>query len=142
MVPKATEALAQARRAEDAARAEARAEAEQLQVAYEKQRLADERTRAAQARERETRITHWRQTLKAGDACWVGPRKLDFRRGMLHALVVEIKPAIVRVQYDGKTSTYYVIDMPHHEEWVKTAELYPEGEYSLGKGTVILKPNM
>ena len=142
LVPKANEALAQARQAEDAARAEAQAETQQLQVAYEKQRVADERARVAQARERETRITHWRQTVKVGDGCWVGPRKLGYTRGMMHALVVEIKPTIVRVQYDGRTSTYYVVDLPQREEWVKTAELYPEGEYSYGTGTVILKPNM
>jgi len=83
----------------------------------------------------------WRQSLKEGEACWVGPRKTS-QKLMLHAMVIERKGSIVRVQYDGKTNAGYLIKLPSSEEWVNLKDTYPHNEFDVLTGDSIVTPRV
>jgi hypothetical protein len=94
-----------------------------------------------QGAERQAAYSGWRRELKEGATCWVGPRKAG-KPMMLHAMVIERKGAIVRVQYDGKTNAGYHIKLPSSEEWVKLTEVFPETEFDVLTGGGIFEPRV
>jgi len=85
--------------------------------------------------------TAWRQQIKEGEACWVGPRRTT-EKMMLHAMIIERKGSIVRVQFDGKTNAGFLIKLPSNEEWVKLTEVFPDKEFDVVMGGGIVTPNV
>lgn len=98
------------------------------------------RSQAEENRRNERRNT-FRQAIKLGDSCWHGPVMLD-RPAMLHAMVIEVKGPIVRIQYDGSTNVGITVNLPTREEWVKRENVYPAEEYRTVKGNATYTPNV
>lgn len=98
------------------------------------------RSQAEENRRNERRNT-FRQTIKLGDSCWHGPVMLD-RPAMLHAMVIEVKGPIVRIQYDGSTNVGVTVNLPTREEWVKRENVYPAEEYRTVKSNTTYTPNV
>lgn len=91
---------------------------------------------------KEATLTRWRATVKTGDEGWIGPFSFGqlAKNLMLHALVVERRSGLVRVQYDGKTDHDMAINLRDKEAWVKVEAFFPEGDYSTGRPLSILEP--
>lgn len=109
--------------------------AQQQQVAARKQyqdALAANRQKmdTISASNHQSAFNGWRQGLKEGETCWVGPRTYN-KKLMLHGMVIERKGSIVRVQFDGNTNAGFQIDTGKSEEWVQLKEVYPDREFDV-----------
>lgn len=112
----------------------ARQEKEAKALAEHANQVAEE-TRRKLAQEQ----SEFRRNIKIGAYCWVGPfsgssratSRLPVKNVFLHGLVVDVKPEIVRVQYDGKWShgTGWFDGDLEHAEWVKREMVYSKDQW-------------
>lgn len=85
-----------------------------------------ERVAATAKKEKQRKI--WLSRIQPGDDCWIGPFSSSYMSNfMLKAMVIETKPALVRVQYDGGQTNKpnFNVNRDVSEEWVKRENVYP-----------------
>lgn len=92
---------------------------------------------------KEAALTRWRTAIKTGDEGWVGPVSFGQYSGdlMMHALVVERRNELIRVQYDGTTDQNTAVSLREKEAWVKIRAFYPESEFTAGSASSVFQPN-
>jgi hypothetical protein len=113
------------------------AQAEQHEAAHQ---ARAEKRHAVAVKQNAAALEAWRTKVKTGDTCWVGPRDVGGMNVMMRAMVIESKPPIIRVQYDGITNGNFKVALREREEWVKATHLYPEAEFSAGRSNTIVTP--
>ncbi len=92
---------------------------------------------------KEAALTRWRAAIKTGNEGWVGPVSFGQYSGdlMMHALVVERRNELIRVQYDGRTDQNTAVSLREKEAWVKIRAFYPESEFKAGIASSVFQPN-
>jgi hypothetical protein len=105
---------------------------EQQALLREQQAREKEKQEVLAEQKKQQRLNTWRRSIKSGDTVWRGPLVNDVlkqngvREFYMRGMIIELKPPIALVQYDGSAS--FNTQFQPKTEWTKLVELRPSPE--------------